>query len=99
MNDLYVLDLKNYNPNSYQWECPITYGVSPSARESHTAVSFTPTNSHSTKLLIYGGMSGFRLGDVWILDIATMTWSKPNIPGKFYLLNKNLFSCLIFSLI
>lgn len=32
-------------------------------------------------MLIYGGMNGCRLGDVWILDLASMTWTQPEIDG------------------
>uniref|UniRef100_A0A8C3CS39 Host cell factor C1 n=1 Tax=Cairina moschata TaxID=8855 RepID=A0A8C3CS39_CAIMO len=33
------------------------------------------------RLLIYGGMSGCRLGDLWTLDIETLTWNKPSLSG------------------
>lgn len=56
-----------------------TYGMSPPPRESHTAVMFE-TDGHQ-QLIIYGGMSGCRLGDVWILDISSMTWSNPQPDG------------------
>ncbi|GCC40801.1 hypothetical protein chiPu_0024901, partial [Chiloscyllium punctatum] len=26
-------------------------------------------------------MSGCRLGDLWTLDIDTLTWNKPNVNG------------------
>ena len=82
---MYVLEVKPMaNGSVYQWEKPHTFGSRPSPRESHTAVSFTPSTGGSTKLLIYGGMSGFRLGDIWILDTESMTWSRPQINGKFY---------------
>ena len=29
------------------------------------------------QLIIYGGMNGPRLGDVWILDLNSMTWDNP----------------------
>ena len=32
-------------------------------------------------MIIYGGMSGCRLADLWILHIDTMTWSKPQLGG------------------
>lgn len=79
LNDLYTLELKGNN--QYQWETPATYGTPPSARESHTAISFTPKDGGAPKLLIYGGMSGFRLGDIWILDTDTLTWSRPLTHG------------------
>lgn len=67
LNDLYILELKCNN--STAWEIPQTYGTSPPPRESHTAVAHTVSDSHS-KLIVYGGMSGCRLGDLWILDIG-----------------------------
>jgi len=33
------------------------------------------------RLIIYGGMSGCRLADLWILHIDTMTWSRPQLGG------------------
>ncbi|OTF72803.1 Kelch domain containing Galactose oxidase-like protein [Euroglyphus maynei] len=79
LNDLYVLELKN---SIYQWDMPSCTGEPPTPRESHTAVAFTPRNGPGPKLLIYGGMSGFRLGDICILDIPTMTWSKIDPSGS-----------------
>lgn len=52
------------------WDIPITYGVLPPPRESHTAVVHTERDSRKAKLVIYGGMSGCRLGDLWTLDIG-----------------------------
>lgn len=49
---------------------PKTYGEGPSPRESHTGVSFNCKLDGKLKLLIYGGMSGCRLGDLWLLDIG-----------------------------
>lgn len=93
LNDLYILELKNYS-NLYQWEVPQTYGPPPTARESHTAVAFT-TKAGSSKLLIYGGMSGFRLGDVWTLDIDSMNWNRINVSGKVFQLALFLFLYLM----
>lgn len=78
LNDLYVLELKGNHQTS--WEVPMTYGDSPPPRESHTAVAYTDKNGR-TSLVIYGGMSGCRLGDLWMLDIDTMHWHKPNVHG------------------
>lgn len=52
------------------WDIPITYGVLPPPRESHTAVVYTERDNKKSKLVIYGGMSGCRLGDLWTLDIG-----------------------------
>ncbi|XP_014256745.1 host cell factor 1 isoform X2 [Cimex lectularius] len=77
LNDLYTLELKG---NTVVWEMPHTYGTPPPPRESHTAVAYKDAQGNS-KLIIYGGMSGCRLGDLWILDIGTMTWSRPEVFG------------------
>lgn len=69
LNDLYCLELR---PGSsvVGWEIPATSGPSPPPRESHTAVV---TTSHgASRLIIYGGMSGCRLGDLWSLDIGEL---------------------------
>ncbi|GAB0202300.1 host cell factor 1 [Grus japonensis] len=80
LNDLYVLELR---PGSgvVAWDIPITYGVLPPPRESHTAVVYTERESRKSRLVIYGGMSGCRLGDLWTLDIETLTWNKPSLSG------------------
>ncbi|XP_072102987.1 LOW QUALITY PROTEIN: host cell factor 1-like [Mobula birostris] len=80
LNDVYVLELR---PGSgvVSWDNPITYGVLPPPRESHTAVIYTDKDSKNSRLIIYGGMSGCRLGDLWTLDIDTLTWDKPNVNG------------------
>lgn len=69
LNDLYTLELR---PNhATVWEKPHTYGTPPPPRESHTAVAHTDSKGNS-RLIIYGGMSGCRLGDLWILDIGIL---------------------------
>ncbi|XP_030632847.1 host cell factor 1a [Chanos chanos] len=80
LNDLYTLELR---PGSgvVSWDIPITYGVLPPPRESHTAVIYTEKTSKKSRLVIYGGMSGCRLGDLWTLDIDTLTWNKPSVSG------------------
>lgn len=78
LNDLYTLDISS--SDSLAWDIPETYGDSPPPRESHTAVAYTDRFGVS-KLIVYGGMSGCRLGDLWILSIDSMTWSKPLVSG------------------
>ncbi|XP_015254125.1 PREDICTED: host cell factor 1 [Cyprinodon variegatus] len=80
LNDLYTLELR---PGSsvVGWDIPITYGVLPPPRESHTAVVYTEKTTRKSRLIIYGGMSGCRLGDLWTLDIDTLTWHKPSVGG------------------
>lgn len=78
LNDLYILNIKN---GQYSWEIPITYGECPPPRESHTAVAWHDKTVGRNYLIIYGGMSGCRLGDLWILDIETLSWSRPKTQG------------------
>ncbi|XP_040009179.1 host cell factor 1b isoform X3 [Xiphias gladius] len=78
LNDLYCLELR---PGSsvVGWEIPLTLGQPPPPRESHTAV--VTSGRGANKLIIYGGMSGCRLGDLWVLDIDSLTWRKPALSG------------------
>lgn len=78
LNDLYALDIRN---SPVQWEIPITNGPSPPTRESHTGVAYVDREKGKSFLVIYGGMSGCRLGDLWFLNTDTLTWSKPQISG------------------
>ncbi|BES90392.1 Kelch motif [Nesidiocoris tenuis] len=78
LNDLYTLELKA--SGATQWEMPNTSGMPPPPRESHTAVSYTDPHGNPL-LIIYGGMSGARLGDLWVLDINNMAWIKPIVDG------------------
>uniref|UniRef100_A0A8C1XEW3 Host cell factor 1 n=1 Tax=Cyprinus carpio TaxID=7962 RepID=A0A8C1XEW3_CYPCA len=80
LNDLYTLELRP-GSNIVGWDIPVTYGVLPPPRESHTAVVYTEKTTKKSRLVIYGGMSGCRLGDLWTLDIDTLTWNKPAISG------------------
>ncbi|KAM6981468.1 host cell factor 1a isoform 2-T2 [Aplochiton taeniatus] len=80
LNDLYTLELRP-GSSAVGWDIPITYGVLPPPRESHTAVVYTEKTSKKSRLIIYGGMSGCRLGDLWTLDIDTLTWNKPSVNG------------------
>lgn len=74
LNDLYCLELR---PGStvVSWEIPPTSGPAPPPRESHTAVM--ASRGGVSRLIIYGGMNGCRLGDLWILDVGEV----PRRPG------------------
>ncbi|KAL3118108.1 hypothetical protein niasHT_004369 [Heterodera trifolii] len=87
LNDLYTIDLSTA-PSGLYWHCPKTNCQPPPPRESHTAVHFT-TNTGNEQLIIYGGMNGQRLGDVWILDLESMNWSNP-LPQGFGPLPRSL---------
>ncbi|XP_052284888.1 host cell factor 1-like isoform X2 [Dreissena polymorpha] len=80
LNDIVILELKP-NSNNLQWDNPLTVGTSPPPRESHTAVGYCEKDGRRPRLIIYGGMSGCRLGDLWQLEIDTMTWTKPSVNG------------------
>ncbi|MGH0140177.1 UNVERIFIED_CONTAM: hypothetical protein FKN15_070504 [Acipenser sinensis] len=83
LNDLYILELRA-GSSAVGWDVPITYGVLPPPRESHTAVVYTEKDSKKSRLVIYGGMSGCRLGDLWTLDIE-----KPPAPSRVQLVRAN----------
>ena len=72
-----MLDLKDDN---YKWSIPVTYGQSPSPRESHSCVAYKTVDTN--KLIIYGGMCKVRLGDVWVLNLDTFTWTKSITNGN-----------------
>lgn len=62
LNDVYSLEV--LEGTSLQWECPNIEGPSPSPRESHTSVTI------GNMLLVYGGMNGKRLNDLWTLSVG-----------------------------
>jgi len=73
LNDLFTLELKQNG--TVVWDMPVTFGQSPSPRESHTACGYTDKDDvNKAKLIIYGGMSGCRLGDLWILQIGKLSF-------------------------
>lgn len=79
LNDLFTLQLIP-GTGVGSWQVPITFGPAPPPRESHTGIPWI-NSSGREKLIIYGGMCGCRLGDLWILDIDTMNWTNPTIGG------------------
>lgn len=67
LNDVHILDLK-----TMAWNSPIIKGDLPAPRDSHTSVVI---GNH--KILVYGGDCGDRYyGEVDILDVDTLTWSR-----------------------
>ncbi|PIK62823.1 putative host cell factor 1 isoform X2 [Apostichopus japonicus] len=80
LNDLYTLELRSGYPN-LSWDLPEVHGTLPPARESHTCVSYSGREEKSPRLIVYGGMSGCRLGDLWQLNIDAMTWIRPDVHG------------------
>uniref|UniRef100_H3AEW0 Host cell factor C2 n=1 Tax=Latimeria chalumnae TaxID=7897 RepID=H3AEW0_LATCH len=75
LNDFYELELL---PGSgvIGWRIPVTKGRPPSPRESHTSVMYCRKDLRKPKLIIFGGMCGCRLGDLWELDIGFLTWAR-----------------------
>ena len=70
LNDLYVLDISK---NPHQWEIPETIGTVPGPRESHTMVLWRKDEGSVDQkdyLVLYGGMMGTRLGDLWLLQLG-----------------------------
>ncbi|CAL0316551.1 unnamed protein product [Lupinus luteus] len=66
LNDLYILDLR-----TMRWSFPEVKGDLPVPRDSHIALAIR------NKLFVYGGDCGDKYhGDVNMLDMETMTWSR-----------------------
>ena len=68
LNDLYSLECKG---NTYSWEQPTIRGTPPAERESHSCVFYRGQTENRPKLLVYGGMNGHRLGDLWSFHLGT----------------------------
>lgn len=77
-DDLYTLSI---DKSPYKWDLPTTFGVSPCKRESHSAVHYKSKSNEKNYLIIFGGMNGKRLGDLWILDVDSLMWSSPKLIG------------------
>lgn len=73
LNDVFTLEIRE--GTSLQWQNPVIDGPSPSPRESHAAVTI------GSQLLIYGGMNGKRLADVWMLDVDKLQWNSVTVQG------------------
>jgi len=73
LNDLYVLE---YKGNLCAWEQPIIRGTPPSERESHTCLYYRSQTENRPKLLIYGGMNGHRLEDLWTFYLDFSQWAQ-----------------------
>lgn len=69
---MYILDTRGVHSHNGKWIIPKTFGDSPPPRESHTGISFTSKDTGKLNLLVYGGMSGCRLGDLWLLETGIL---------------------------
>ncbi|KAJ7285371.1 hypothetical protein O6H91_05G044500 [Diphasiastrum complanatum] len=71
LNDVHILHL-----DSMEWTSPEVKGELPACRDSHTAVAI------GNQLVVYGGDCGDRyLGELDILDLQTLTWTKLGMAG------------------
>ena len=60
---------------SVYWESVGFDGPVPPVRESHSSVTW------GNRMVVYGGMNGHRLGDVWLLDIDPWKWTSITTQG------------------
>ncbi|KAH7946924.1 hypothetical protein HPB52_005917 [Rhipicephalus sanguineus] len=72
LNDLYTLELRPFS-SSMAWDVPQVI--------SHGGSLSEPRGAPATDSSFTGGMSGCRLGDLWQLDVDSMSWSKPQVGG------------------
>ncbi|CAF2375782.1 unnamed protein product [Rotaria sp. Silwood2] len=73
LNDLYALE---YKGNNCAWEQPIVRSTPPTERESHSCVFYRGQIENRPKLIIYGGMNGHRLGDLWSFHLDFSQWTQ-----------------------
>lgn len=76
LNDLYTLECKG---NSHTWDQPTIRGAQPVERESHSCVSYRGRSENRSKLIVYGGMNGHRLGDIWNFYLGKIDFSAKNV--------------------
>ncbi|CCD66593.1 Host cell factor homolog hcf-1 [Caenorhabditis elegans] len=72
LDDLYVINLSG--PQHLIWEKLNATGPGPISRESHTAVIYEKDSI--SRMVVYGGMNGVRLGDLWYLNLNTLHWTE-----------------------
>ena len=73
LNDIHILEIKE--GTSLQWQAPHIDGPLPCVRESHSALTW------ENKLVMYGGMNGRRLNDLWMLECDPWKWNVINTQG------------------
>lgn len=83
------METRGVHSHSGKWIIPKAYGECPPPRESHTGVSFTCKSTGQLNLLIYGGMSGCRLGDLWLLNVGRYSISVLFFSCPFQIFWKN----------
>ncbi|CAF1332734.1 unnamed protein product [Rotaria sordida] len=73
LNDLYALE---YKGNNCAWEQPMVRSTPPTERESHSCAFYRGQIENRPKLIIYGGMNGHRLGDLWSFHLDFSQWTQ-----------------------
>ncbi|XP_057517343.1 uncharacterized protein LOC130798399 isoform X1 [Amaranthus tricolor] len=73
-NDLYIL-----NTESFVWQCAVTFGRPPPARDSHSCLSW------KNKMVVIGGEDeqDYYLSDVHILDTDNLVWKELHTSGQW----------------
>lgn len=65
----------------FRWEkLPIATN-GPCGRESHSAVFYHDKKENFKFLIVFGGMNGCRLGDIWFLNLNQLVWVQFEING------------------
>lgn len=84
LNDFYSLEFYGDTPGSFKWTniSQLTYTEVPSPRESHTCVAYANKDLSMPRLCVYGGMSGTRLGDLWLYYLDQRAWTRVNVNGQ-----------------
>lgn len=78
-NDLFILH--SYPKNKFAWE-EIIVANGPIGRESHSAVFYHNKIQNKQFLVIFGGMNGERLNDLWFLDVDDFVWMQFDTLGS-----------------
>ena len=76
LNDVGVL---SESGGTWAWTSPAVSGIRPAARYGHSAV----LDAGSGRMIVFGGDSGSRLNDVWVLSDSrgAWAWASPAVSG------------------
>jgi hypothetical protein len=83
MNDLWIFD-----SHTFTWQQPKCRGKPPTARHSMSMVRAGGSTT-STTLMVYGGYSVLSgqlpvyNKDIFLLDVDSLTWSRPRLVGEY----------------
>ena len=67
--------------DKFRWEKLPTAIDGPCGRESHSAIFHFDEKEDAKFLIVFGGMDGNRLGDLWFLDLKQLVWAQFEIFG------------------